>query len=85
MGSLRSEATEKIHFVDKKNDIKAEIAFGKVKKRYFRLRYRPTDYFESAIHKNGKEVSKFDGTYCGYINFDNVRYWDGRYLQAFKV
>lgn len=34
MGSLRSEATEAIVFVDKKNDLRAEIAFGKVKKRY---------------------------------------------------
>ena len=33
MGSLRSQATETIVFHDKKNDIKAEIAFGKVKKR----------------------------------------------------
>ena len=30
-------------------------------------------------------MSKFDGTYCGYMNFDGVRYWDGRYLQGFKI
>lgn len=33
MGSLRSEATESIVFVDKKNELRAEIAFGKMKKK----------------------------------------------------
>jgi hypothetical protein len=33
MGSLRSEAVETITFEDKKNDLKADITFGKVKKR----------------------------------------------------
>lgn len=35
--------------------------------------------------KNGKKASTFDGTYCGYLNFDNVRYWDGRFIKPFKV
>jgi hypothetical protein len=30
-------------------------------------------------------VSQIDGTYCGYINFDKIRYWDGRFLKAFKL
>ena len=33
MGSLRSEATESIVFADKNNELRAEIVFGKVKKR----------------------------------------------------
>ena len=33
MGSLRSEATDSICFTDKGNDLKAEIFFGKVKKK----------------------------------------------------
>lgn len=78
MGSLRSEAYEGITFVDKKNDVKAEIVFGKVKKR-------PTDFFEGTITKGGKAACTFDGSYCGFINFDKVRYWDGRYLKAFKI
>lgn len=78
MGSLRSQATETIVFHDKKNDIKAEIAFGKVKKR-------PTDYFASTITQKGKPVSSFAGTYCGYLDFDNIRYWDGRFLKAFRM
>ena len=34
MGSLRSEAVDTIVFTDKTNDFKAEITFGKVKKKY---------------------------------------------------
>lgn len=34
LGTLRSEATDSISFEDKKNDLKAEIAFGKIKKKY---------------------------------------------------
>lgn len=47
--------------------------------------YRPSDYFEGTINEKGKPVSKFYGTYCGFINFDNVRYWDGRYIQGVKI
>lgn len=46
---------------------------------------RPSDYFESTIQHKGKAICQIDGTYCGYINFDKVRYWDGRFLKAFKV
>ncbi len=35
IGTLRSEATETITFVDKKNELKAEISFGKIKKKYY--------------------------------------------------
>lgn len=37
MGSLRSEAVDTIVFTDKTNDFKAEITFGKVKKKYLCL------------------------------------------------
>ncbi len=33
MGTLRSEATEKITFTDKKNELFCEISFGKMKKK----------------------------------------------------
>jgi hypothetical protein len=46
---------------------------------------RPSDYFEGTINQNGKPASKFYGTYCGFINFDNVRYWDGRLIQGIKI
>ncbi len=47
--------------------------------------YRPTDYFASTITQKGKVVSSYAGTYCGYLDFDNIRYWDGRFLKAFRV
>lgn len=75
---MRSEAVDGVVFNDLKNKVQTEVKFGKVKKR-------PTDYFAGEIMKNGKKVSTFDGTYCGYLNFDNVRYWDGRFIKPFKV
>lgn len=41
MGSLRSEATDTIYFTDKHNDLKAEISFGKIKKKYPRIYVDP--------------------------------------------
>lgn len=49
------------------------------------MKKKPSDYFEGNIIQNGKPVSKFYGSYCGFISFDGVRYWDGRYLQAIKI
>lgn len=49
------------------------------------MKKKPSDYFEGTINQKGKAVSKFYGTYCGFINFDGVRYWDGRYLQGVKI
>lgn len=47
--------------------------------------FRPSDYFDGTINQDGKPVSKFYGTYCGFLNFDGTRYWDGRYLQGVKI
>ena len=85
MGSLRSEAVDTITFTDAKNELKCDITFGKVKKRYNIHQHRPSDYFDTAIYHKGKAICTVDGTYCGYINFDKIRYWDGRFLKAFKV
>jgi len=49
------------------------------------MKKKPSDFFEGTINEKGKVVSKFYGTYCGFINFDNVRYWDGRYIQGVKI
>ncbi len=42
--------------------------------------FRPSDYIAGSIMHKGKPVCKYDGTYCGFLNFDDVRYWDGRYM-----
>jgi hypothetical protein len=46
---------------------------------------RPSDYIAGEIKCQGKVVSKYDGSYCGFLNFDGVRYWDGRHMQGFKI
>lgn len=58
---------------DKKNDIKCQIDFNKVKKK-------PSDYFTTKIIHKGKPVSHLEGTCLGFLNIDNKRYWDGRDL-----
>jgi hypothetical protein len=30
-------------------------------------------------------VSKFYGSYLGFLNFDGVRYWDFRYIEAIRI
>lgn len=58
-------------YSDEKNGFSCEIKFGDVKKK-------PTDYFKGEILINGKVVSKVSGTYLGYIDFDDKRYFDHR-------
>lgn len=57
----------------------------KLKRSNFCIYVRPSDYIAGSIMQKGKSVSQFDGTYCGFLNFDDVRYWDGRYMQGFKI
>lgn len=64
--------------MDEKNDIFCNIEFDKVRKR-------PTDYFESVLVVNGKASEKVFGTYCGYIEFNGARYWDGRDTSALHI
>jgi hypothetical protein len=46
---------------------------------------RPLDYFQGEIIQNGKKAGLVHGSYLGYINVDNTRYWDYRYVTPFKV
>ncbi len=34
---------------------------------------------------NGKRVSKIYGSYMGYIEFDNKRYWDYEHMLPFQL
>jgi len=43
------------------------------------------DYMSGEIKQNGKVVSKFYGSYMGYLEFDGVRYWDIRTCPTYKV
>jgi choline kinase len=48
---------------DEKNEISCDIKFGKIKKK-------PTDFFAGEITRKGKAVSKFDGSYCGFLTLE---------------
>lgn len=51
------------------------------------LTNRPTDYFSGEIKQNKSVISKVYGTYLGFIEFDEVRYWDiteNVYLKSFE-
>lgn len=61
----------KVEYFDKGNDLYACITIGKVKKK-------SQEYFEGTIEHKGKVISNVYGNYCGYIDFDGVRYWDHR-------
>ena len=43
---------------------------------------RPKDYFSGRIISKGVQVSQIYGTYLGYLEFDNKRYWDVREVTA---
>jgi hypothetical protein len=36
------------------------------------------------MHK-GKALSSITGTYLGFLNIDSDRFWDGRYMNPFKI
>ena len=59
-------------FTDEKNGIEAQYNIGGAGRKY------PKDYFVGEIKQHGKVVSKMFGSYMGYIDFDGVRWWDGR-------
>jgi hypothetical protein len=77
LGAMTVESKGVIVFNDVANNIVAEISINSVKKR-------PTDYLSGTIKVNGKEVSKIYGTYMGFIEFDDVRYWDYRYVLPYE-
>ena len=71
MGTLYQQVSGKLEFHDKANDLYGFFEIGKVPKK-------SQEYFEGAILKSGQIVSKTFGNYCGYMDFDGVRYFDLR-------
>jgi hypothetical protein len=68
----------KTEFKDLKNGLTAWYDLGGVKGR-------PSDYFKGEILKDGKVVSKMFGNYAGYLDFDEVRYWDVREETNYRI
>jgi len=76
-GTCVHETLGIMDFVDKKNNISAQVRFGKAKGK-------PSDYIEGEIKVDGAIVSKITGTYLGWIEIDGNRYFDYRFLPPFK-
>lgn len=75
-GTLTHQFTGKMEYFDDENNIYAYYEAGKEKIQ---------DYIIGAIEKDGEVVSEIYGNYCGYLNFDDVRYWDARNTLKFPV
>ena len=75
MGTLYQWIHGKIEFHDKENNIYAYYEIGNVKGK-------TQEYFKGKILHEGQEVSEIYGNYCGYIDFDGVRYFDIREVDA---
>ena len=73
---MRAESEGELNFVDEINDIRCTLPLGKMKKK-------PTDYFSGEIKHKNKVVCYLYGSYLGFIEFDDVRYWEFRYIQSF--
>ena len=78
-GTLIHNLTGTCNFVDEKNGIEAYYTFGEAGRKY------PKDYFVGEIKKDGVVVSKIFGSFMGYVDFDGVRFWDGRRMQNFEI
>ena len=63
-------------FVDEANGIEAQYTIGIKKGR---------DYVKGEIKQHGRVVANLSGSYMGYLEFDNVRFWDIRRMKNFEV
>jgi len=77
LGTTVHETIGNMEFSDEGNKIYCNIAFGKVKKK-------PSDYIEGTIFVNGEPMSKITGTYLGWLEIDDKRYFDYRFTQPFE-
>lgn len=67
-----------IVFTDTKNHLSAKIKFYEGGGLFSKAKHK-TDHFEGAIIKNNDEkniVSRVEGSWLEYVEFDGVRYWD---------
>jgi hypothetical protein len=74
---MKVEVKGKLILNDKVNNVTAEMEFDNV-------RWKASDYFQGDIRKNGHRVSKIYGSYMGFINFDDKRYWDYSVVQPYQ-
>ena len=49
------------------------------------MKKKPSDYFKSDIFVGEKALSKINGSYCGYVEIDGIRYWDARDFEPYEI
>jgi hypothetical protein len=72
LGQTRCQATGSLFFEDRENGITCEVHFASDSEK-------PGDYLEGALMIAGEVRASLKGTYLGWLEWDDVRYWDARY------
>ncbi|KAM3146116.1 hypothetical protein pb186bvf_001773 [Paramecium bursaria] len=75
-GHMKVESKGKMTFTDSKNEITASVEFDSVSQK-------PSDYLSGEIKVKGQRVCKIYGSYLGYIEFGDQRYWDVNYIKDY--
>ena len=70
-GSMIHQLTGRLIFKDEANKIEGFYAFGE-------YNFKKQDYVWGEIKQNGVKVVDITGNYCGWLDFDGMRYWDVR-------
>lgn len=71
MGTMYYQIHDKIEFIDEGNGLYCHLNVGNVKKK-------SPEYFEGEILQHGQKLCDIYGNYCGYLDYDGVRYYDER-------
>ena len=58
-------------FTDEKNGLEGYLEHN----AYY---FSKADYAYGEIKQNGEKICEVTGSYCGYLDFEGVRYWDIR-------
>lgn len=75
MGTFYIWVHGKVEFHDLQNDIYAWYEIGKVSGK-------TQEYFSGELIYKGNKISDISGNYCGYLDFDEKRYFDVREVDA---
>ena len=77
-GTMRHESLGAINANDSDGN-NCIITLGKVKGK-------PSDFLQGIIYDaQGNQLSKLEGTYLGYLEFDKIRYWDARHVRPYTI
>jgi len=71
VGTFGHQVVAKQTFRDDANDLTAVVEYGS-------YMFRRQDYVWGEIKQGDRKVSEITGNYCGFLDFNEVRYWDYR-------